>query len=304
MKSCKLFIVFFSLLISNSGNSQNVVTDSTATVVSYWDKGDIMKYSLLQKKEKYQEAKLISGGSSTSTIIITVIDASEKSYTLNWKCSQIKLNDLEVRDTLTLRLLQLVEGIDFRYKTNELGQFQELVNWEEVRNSVYLLIDKLGQQSGNSGINSALAEMKKIFSSKESIEQIILRDVQLLHNLFGGEYKLNEQITAESELPNFLGGNPFSAVLSVEMTELNRANNRCRIKMNQVVDKEKLTNELNDWMKKLGKPKDSKLPLINMTDEYDFAIELKKGIITRAYSSRVVEIDNTKSIEVHELTKL
>src|SRR5688572_9828202 len=203
MKYCTLFFAFFSLLHPENGMGQNVVTDSTATVVTYWEKGDILKFSLLQKKEKYKDARLVSDGSSTSTIIITVIDATDKSYTLNWKCDQIKVNDAGAMDTFSLRLIQIIEGINFTYKASELGEFQELLNWEEVRDFVHQLIDKLGQQSKNTDISSALIETKKIFDSKESIEQIILRDVQLLHTLYGGEYKLNEKISSETELPNF-----------------------------------------------------------------------------------------------------
>ena len=181
MKRCTLFFAFLSLLHPEEGKCQNVVTDSTATVVSYWEKGDILKFSLLQKKEKYKDARLVSDGNSTSTIILTVIDATDKSYTLNWKCDQIRVNVAGARDTFSLRLIQIIEGINFRYKTSELGEFQELLNWEEVRDFVHQVIDKLGQQSNNTDINSALLETKKIFNSKESIEQIILRDVQLLH---------------------------------------------------------------------------------------------------------------------------
>ena len=74
--------------------------------------------------------------------------------------------------------------------------------------------------------------------------------------------------------------------------------------MKQVLDKEKLTKELNAWMEKIGKPKDSKLPLVNLIDEYDFEIELKKGIVTQGIFQTCCRNRKYKKYRNNELTKL
>jgi hypothetical protein len=304
MTHFKLFLILALSVVSDLCLAQNVVTDSTATVVSYWRKGEVAKYSLTLKKEKYKDSQLISNGSSTSAIEITVVDATDKSYILNWKCTAIKLNNNEIKDPFFQKLLTLTEGINFKYKTSELGEFQELLNWVEVKNSVYAIIDNLGKQFKNDVVETALAETKKLFNSKESIEQVILKDVQLLHTLYGGEYTFKQKVQANTELPNFFGGDPFPAILTIEMTELNKGKNTCRIHMSQSLHKTKLTKELSKWMEKMGKPPDSKLPEIYMEDNYDFQVELIKGWMSKAISIRIAETDDLKNVETHELKKI
>lgn len=284
-------------------NAQNVITDSSTTIIGYWDKGDVFNFNLSQKKESLKNNNIVSTERSGSKVRLTVAEAGTDFYILNWQYISIVPDETQAIDSFMLTLLKTTESIDFKYKTSELGEFIELINWEEVRNAGLKILDDLTEEEKkDKKFLSILAEIKKVFSTKESIEQLIARDVQLLHNVFGGEYILNKKIIAPAELPNFLGGNPFPAVLTLEMTKLNPVNKSCHINFNQVLNEEKVTEELNAWAEKAGKPKDSKIPTIKISDDYNFEVDLKKGMIKKASSKRIVIIDDRSNIEEHELT--
>ena len=296
-------LIVLCLLSGTLLNAQNVITDSSTTIIGYWDKGDVFNFNLSQKKESLKNNKIVSTERSGSKVRLTVAEAGTDFYILNWQYISIVPDETQAIDSFMLTLLKTTESIDFKYKTSELGEFIELINWEEVRNAGLKILDDLTEEEKkDKNFLSILAEIKKVFSTKESIEQLIARDVQLLHNVFGGEYILNKKIIAPAELPNFLGGNPFPAVLTLEMTKLNPVNKSCHINFNQVLNEEKVTEELNAWAEKAGKPKDSKIPTIKISDDYNFEVDLKKGMIKKASSKRIVIIDDRSNIEEHELT--
>lgn len=296
-------LIVLCLLSGTLLNAQNVITDSSTTIIGYWDKGDVFNFNLSQKKESLKNNKIVSTERSGSKVRLTVAEAGTDFYILNWQYISIVPDETQAIDSFMLTLQKTTESIDFKYKTSELGEFIELINWEEVRNAGLKILDDLTEEEKkDKKFLSILAEIKKVFSTKESIEQLIARDVQLLHNVFGGEYILNKKIIAPAELPNFLGGNPFPAVLTLEMTKLNPVNKSCHINFNQVLNEEKVTEELNAWAEKAGKPKDSKIPTIKISDDYNFEVDLKKGMIKKASSKRIVIIDDRSNIEEHELT--
>lgn len=296
-------LIVLCLLSGTLLNAQNVITDSSTTIIGYWDKGDVFNFNLSQKKESLKNNNIVSTERSGSKVRLTVAEAGTDFYILNWQYISIVPDETQAIDSFMLTLLKTTESIDFKYKTSELGEFIELINWEEVRNAGLKILDDLTEEEKkDKKFLSILAEIKKVFSTKESIEQLIARDVQLLHNVFGGEYILNKKIIAPAELPNFLGGNPFPAVLTLEMTKLNPVNKSCHINFNQVLNEEKVTEELNAWAEKAGKPKDSKIPTIKISDDYNFEVDLKKGMIKKASSKRIVIIDDRSNIEEHELT--
>jgi hypothetical protein len=293
-----LFLVFLSF-------SQNKVTDTTATIVSYWKKGDKARFLFTQAKEKYKNSKLSASGGSSSIVDIYIVGADEKSYTINWKYSNIKLSNQQT-DPFFSSLSKLTEGLVIRYQTNELGSFTELLNWKEIQKFVYDAMDSIANKFPSEKAALAFNKVKEVYSSKESIEQIIIRDVQLFHSMYGGEYKLREKIVAETELPNFIGGDPFPAVLSIEMTELRPKEQYCKIEMTQSIDKNKATKIISDWLEKVseGKSKDTNISTININDFNEFEVELISGWLTRAFYKRIVESADGKNVETYELKKL
>ncbi|MES2847927.1 MAG: hypothetical protein V4685_02640 [Bacteroidota bacterium] len=292
-----------TILLSTQCIAQNVITDTTATVLAYWNKGDKAKYSLKMTKEKYGNGKKISGGTSESDIDIMVADATDSTYTLHWKYSKINLPGYNNSDPLIEKLTKLVEGITFKYLTEQDGSFKALVNYKEVQKAVNTSLDdflKMYPQKERAMIE----QVKTVFTSRESIEELIMKDVQLVHNLYGGEYKLHEKLTAETQLPNVLGGNPFPAILTIEMVQLDKLNKTCTINLDQVLDAEKAAKEVGAFLDKTSNPPLEKLPDLDISDKYAFEVDLVTGWMKKVLFTRTAAAEGKKNVEIHEITKL
>jgi hypothetical protein len=305
MRTFKTFLTAGLLLLLHPSWGQNVVTDTTATVVAYWQKGDKTQLSLTMTKEKYEDGLLKLKSSSTSIVDIFIADATEKSYTIHWKYSSVKINEAK-ENPFAIKLAKLSEGLTVIYKTNEMGTFDQLVNWKEIQNFIFASIDKIGKEFNTMESKKELDLIKNIYTTKESIEQAVLKDIQLYHNIYGGEYKLKEKLVAASVVPNFLGGDPLPSTLTVEMTDLKPKANYCKIQVHQDIDTAKITKVLNDWFKKVsdGKSGETRIPTVGVSDFFIFEVELISGWISRAYSKRTVIADNIKNIDIYELKRL
>ncbi len=301
MKIVPSLVVTF--ILSTQCIAQNVITDTTATVIAYWNKGDKAKYSLKMTKEKYDNGKKLSGGTSVSDIDITVADATDSTYTLHWKYSKINLPGYTNSDPLIEKLTKLVEGITFKYLTEQDGSFKELANYKEVQKAVNTSLDdflKMYPQKERAMIE----QVKTVFTSRESIEELIMKDVQLVHNLYGGEYKLHEKLNAETQLPNVLGGNPFPAVLTIEMTKLDKLNKTCTINLDQLLDTDKAAKELNAFFEKTGSAAMEKLADLDISDKCAYDVDLVTGWMKKVVYTRTVVAEGKKNVEIHEITKL
>lgn len=296
--------VLLPLFFAYTGFSQNVITDTTATVVAYWEKGDMANFSLTQTKQKYEKQKLVSQGGSTSTIEFKVTDATDESYTIEWKYTNIKVNSKEAQHPIVEKLVKLTQGITFKYWTNEAGEFRELLNWKEVQATVNTAIDQLTVQYKDPQISSISQQTKKVFSSRQSIEELIMKDVQMIHAVYGKEFKLKEKITAATELPNFLGGPPFPSIVNIEMYELNPAQSSCKIELSQNVDKTEAATIIKEWLKKSGQPVNSQADAINISDILNYDFELKKGWVTSLQHTRMSEVGGIKQTETQIVKKI
>ena len=299
-----IFSLSVILLCCTCCIAQNVITDSTATVLAYWKKGDKAKYSLKMTKEKYDNGKKISGGTSVSDIDITVADATDSSYTLYWKYSKITVPGPETGNPVVAKLTRLVEGVTFKYTTEAGGEFKSLINFNEVKGLMNKTLDELLKIQGGKDMQPVIEQTKKVFASKEGVEQLLMTDIQLLHNLYGGEYKLHEALKAETQLPNFLGGNPFPAILTINMTELDKQNKTCIITLNQVVDSEKAAKEVGTFLEKNGKPLNEKVGGLDISDTYSFEVDLITGWMKKAVYTRTASAEGKKNVEIHEIIKL
>lgn len=285
--------------------AQNQVTDSTAGVIAYWKKGDKAKFSMSQTEEKYADEKLVSRQRITSEIDILIVVAAEKSYTINWKYSNIKIEGAE-QSPLEIKLAKLAEGITARYKTDETGAFLTLINWKEIQTFIYTTIDKIGTEFKTPEAKKMLKHLKNVYIKKENVEQLVMSDIQLYHTLYGYEYQLKKKIEiSDAYLPNALGGNPIPATAIVQMTQLDPAANTCKIQILQKADSAYVAQAISEWIQKIGATKgDAKKVGFDINDTNEYEIDLQTGWITRATYNRLVLEGNTRRTNAIEMKKI
>lgn len=296
----RLFIALSFLLFAWQGKTQNLVNDSTVTTISYWKKGEKSKLSIIKVKKEWEKGELRKTDSNSYQAELSVLEAGTSYYTMQWKY----LTPSQALPQNNALQKVLFTGLSFKYRITEMGEFENLQNWQEVQRYVYKTINILAAQEKNTKTKELLTtELKMLFGSKESIETVVLKEVQLYHNIFGSSYQLNEQLKAKMELPNFLGGDPLPAVGTVELSEINAVENYCTVKVTQQYDKEKLTEALNAWAQRLAK-KDLKMPLLSLEDVVLYKIELSTGWILSINSQRTITVDDTIVKEQNVYTKV
>jgi hypothetical protein len=305
MQLKKLYIILGLQIWVMVGWTQNKVTDTSATVVAYWKKGEKAQLSFNQTKKQFEKNQLKTTNTLKSVIDVCILDSTEKGYKISWTYTKVTAKN-EKENLFAQKISKLSEGLVVIYTTNELGAFKELINWRDVQKYVYKAADAIEKEFKNTPYTEPLKQVRKLYASKETIEQIVIKEVQLYHSVYGEEYILKNKLVGDAEQPNFLGGDPFPATITVEMTELRPKDDYCKIQLLQTLDQEKVTKIMNDWAKKIDPVKSSKPVISNLVieDVSEFEAQLSTGWITNAMYKRTLNVDYTKVIEINELKKL
>lgn len=270
---------------------QNVVTDTSATVVAYWKKGDKKTYTL--KKVIEQDRKGGARKDSASFLVtLQVLAETEKSYTIEWRYKTISLPAIKSDDVPGLEAL--CNNLRIVYTTDENGSFAAVSNLAEIQasmNKAFEVLIKPGQLTPEAEMLTK--ELKRVLSNKESIEALVLKEVQLFHNPYGAEFNIKRQY-AEAELPNVLGGPPFPAVLSSQLITVAGNKQTFTVETTTEVDKKMATKITLDFLNSVGKKagkapiKESDFPEMEIKDLYSFIVAAESGWINKAKTERLV----------------
>ncbi len=199
----------------------------------------------------------------------------------------------------------------FIYQTDESGSFIELINWEEIRDCVNKVINKLSNYKLFKNIKEktkVINQIKAIFQSKEMIEQVVIKEIQLYHAPYGLEYSLDEKLEIEAQLPNPFGGEPFPTIIFMELTDLQPELNYCNLVIGQKINSRKAENILLDLMKKLIPDtkkllkKDEMFKIFNISDHTEYKVELDSGWINDLLFKRTMIVNNIKQIDSYKMT--
>ena len=248
----KLLLLTLFLFTYICSYSQINLEDSTVQVISYWDKNEVQNYKIINKKTKYNNDVIISSDSTINYVEVTVLDSTKNSYTIQWLYRDYKVNNDEISQMLS----NLPGNTKVIYKTNELGVFQEVVNWEEIRDDMNQSIEGLikemkeGNKMDDENTEKAIKQIIATFSTKEAIENIVVTDIQQFHSFHGAVYPIGETLEYETQLPNILGPEPFSANLYVTLEEIYPDNNSYLINSQTVVSKDQLLKAMVEYFNK------------------------------------------------------
>ncbi|HEX6333165.1 MAG TPA: hypothetical protein VFZ78_03000, partial [Flavisolibacter sp.] len=122
------------LLAGTTAFSQNIATDTSAQVIAWWRKGEVKNLVISKTTEKKDNGKVVQRTSGSYGATITVIDSTAEGYTLQWQYhykAAAGQTELQVYE-------KMLDELKVIYKTSDVGDFEEVVNFNEMR----LFIDK------------------------------------------------------------------------------------------------------------------------------------------------------------------
>lgn len=284
----------------NSLLGQNVTTDSSATFVGYWKEGDEQLFKVNISKEKYKNRSLVSRDTISYPVKIRILEATEEEYLIEWR--YIGFNPLAIIKSSPVET-SLTTVSSIIYKTDKTGAFTELVNWKEIKSSIEQELAKMLQRNPSNQMKAMMDQMFSLYSDREKIEAIAIREVQLYHSPFGAEYIVGRKLKGESQLPNVFGGEPFPSVLTAELIDINKLENRATLAGSQEIDRAKATQIIADFVRKLtsSDAKENNIPALEINDVSRFVIELNTGWLTEVYFQRIVHAADLKNVDTTEI---
>ena len=247
----KEFLTILLLAIEITTFGQINMADSTAQVISYWEKGEKQNYSMTAEKIKIKGSDTTIREMTTYNVEITVLNNYEKTYTIEWLYKDIKSNS---QNPIVQKLMNINKDMKVVFKTDEFGSFIEVVNWKEIKAYIQKEVSTLRKDFKEiQEIDNVIKQIETTYSTKEAIESASIKDIQQFHSFHGAKYKLGEVIKGQIKVPNLYGTEPFDSEFSLSLDEINEADNNFIIRSTQQVNIEQLTNATFDYLTKTAK---------------------------------------------------
>ena len=298
MKKLLVFGIIF--LISSNLFSQISIKDSTVQVIGYWSKYDKQSYDVTYEKYKVKNKDTISRELMKYEVDVKIIDSTANSYTIEWF---YKNYSIDTENELVRKLTSIANDISVKIKTDEYGAFVEVIDWEEVRDYLEKVTEKLKVELKDvPNYKEIIANVMSIYSTKESVEANAIKDALQFYKFHGVKYKLGEELTGKLETSNNFGGKPFETDVQYSLDEINKTDGNSILRSNEVINSEELTDATYNYLKKLGTfgdkfPLRSKFP--SLTNETNTASRIhgETGWIIYSIETKTITAEETTKIE-------
>lgn len=255
------------ILMSINVLGQINMSDSTAQVIGYWSKNEKQSYQITKEKYKIKDSDTTSRELYKYIVDVAVVDSTADSYLIDWF---YKDYEIQSENPLVQKLASVTKDLNIRIKTNELGVFLEIVNWEEVRDYILEGTRMLRNETKNiPHMDDLIKQLETVYSTKESIELGAVEEMQQFYTFHGAKYKLGEEYQADIKMPNLHGGEPFDTKATVWLDELNPVDNNYIIRMSKSVNTEQLTDATFNYLVKMAEtlkiagPKREDMPAVS-----------------------------------------
>jgi hypothetical protein len=165
------------------------------------------------------------------------------------------------------------------------------------------IIEVLGDKDEmkKDALKTAMQPFKQIYSSKQGVEQLVLKELQYFHFPMGLEYDITEPILYDDELPNMLGGRPIKAKAKLYFENVDFEESFCVIKQELSLDPKDTKDLVKQFYKqmKLGNKEVKKAletAVLQIEDKNVYEYYYNPGIPHRIETIRetIVDIDKVK----------
>lgn len=312
-------ILLLSLFLSLISYSQ--IDSTKVSFIAYWSIGDDYDFKISKVKREWKNDVLTKKDSSQYIANFKVLDSTEKSYDIQWTYKnnivstfQEKAEKIFDDKEAVNKILKKNDLSKVIYRTNELGEFIEILNWKELGESTKLLLQEMldsFEKKNPKKVNelrNAINPIIEIYSSKQGIEQLAINELQYFHFPFGLEYDITEPIEYEQELPNVLGGEPILADATLTFEEVDFENSFCSLKEQTVInqdDTKRVVKELFSRMK-IEEPKAKETidnAIFDITDLNYYQYYYNPGVPHYIYGGRkfILKMEKTNIEKIEEL---
>jgi len=287
-----VFLLGLQLIAQQHSNPSSQITDSSLNAFAHWRKGEVKNYFISHTKESSENGKP-SNNTLRYYVSVRVIDSTIDGYTMQWSYVPPPLSDnsSDAKD-----MYQVYKGVKVIFKTTSKGMFADLVNWQELRDFYFKLVDASIPKNGNPASDSALQKVKQMFSSKPMVINAMAKEIVLLCQVYGKTYS-TKGTTVNTEFPNpFVPVQSIPALLSMRVSELNQKQDYYKILVEQNMDNNGTSQLFESVIDKMGiKGNDSTMAEVKkmlsnfeMNDYCEYKINSSSGWVSKMEYKRSV----------------
>lgn len=259
------------------------VDTTKVAFVSYWSIGDSYNFKVSKLNQQWKEGTLTKDQKQEYVANFTVIDSTETSYTIRWSYENDLGNTYKIPEKLLDRFSKY-KITEIEYKTSEVGDLIEILNWKEVGETMNSMFDDIIEVLGENdkqkkdALKLAMQPFKQMYSSKQGVEQLVLKELQYFHFPMGLEYNITEPLIYDDELPNMFGGEPIKAKAKLYFENVDFEESFCIVKQEMSLN-----------------PEDTKLLLNQVLKQ----MKLEDKEIDEAFKTAVFEINDNNTFEFY-----
>jgi len=286
-------------------------TDTTAVpFVSYWSVGDSYDFKITKIKQQWKGEEQTKNDTTSYDANFLVLDSTATSYKIKWSYNNELIENYNLPEEFTDSFSKY-NHMDVIYTTSELGEFVEIENWEEISKMMTSLFDELIDILSKNGevekeeFTKIMQPMITMYQSKEGIELMAYKELQLFHFPFGVEFTVGDTIQYEDMLPNMLGGPAIKAPTKLYLDEVDFDDSYCSLIQEMTLDPKDTQKMIISFFKKMGvKDKEMKKMLkeseINVSDynTYNYYFYPGVPVYIEAIRSTLMTIDSKKAVRV------
>ncbi|HVF65844.1 MAG TPA: hypothetical protein VNE58_17810 [Casimicrobiaceae bacterium] len=275
--------------------ASNIVLAQTVVVepAKQWKVGDEVRYERVKMRSDSNAAKPASG---RTHIAIKVIEANASGFLVAWRYGRSASDSPSPAAAEAIeQMQQMIEGLEYVLELKPSGELSALRNWQEVRDKALALVDKVMPPAASATHKHAVAQTKALFATREGVQNVLLREVQLFFMLYGWQLDVGESKSHDELLPNPLGGPPLPAIATVRVTSLD--GDMAMLRYTLAFDRAKAGKIIADSLaavaKRMGKPTDDLAKVassLEVNDEAELAFDVKSRWPQKLTHERVSRI--------------
>lgn len=190
-------------------NLQEEQEDSVINTISYFCKGDTMKYTYTDVVYKITQKDTITSSFYTRDCMVVVTDSTAKGYKMELTPFEVEVADDSTANTLETKMnvaiLKGLTNIKIKFHTDEFGSIEAIDNWREVRD---LLLD--GTQKAFDEVYNQTPNIDSVIPRKNFENMIALnikneekvreciKELPLLFDCHGKQFKIGTTEVTDS----------------------------------------------------------------------------------------------------------
>ena len=309
MGTLKPLFAVLCLLCALHALPQNVVNDSTAAVIAYWEPGDQRSYRVERAMTGPRAAR------STYTMALRVLDATDSTYQLECIFRDLVV-DAELpedpRDRAVFqKLLNASNGLRIVCTTDETGIPIALANQGEVqehaRQALLGILDMALSPTERLQMRAALEPVL----DADVLAQDALEDLGNLLFPFGVAYITGRKEEVQAEVPNPLGGDPFGTQQVFTMTELDTTAHTATMHMEQHIDPKAVDDSIQELIDSSGgaalvgdarEQLRRSIEAIKVNETMDIDVDLRGAWTTRLVFVRETTVRGVEEVDTRMYT--